>query len=88
MENGLIVVHLTVGDEPMIKLQNFEKQFSDGKWHDINMSIRPNKLTIIVDEHPAVTNRLLSIKSGLYTYIGGSFSEHLCQIVDEVQNLC
>lgn len=72
LQEGKILVQLLSGDDnPVITLNNFDEKFNDGKWHNVVLSISTNTLILSVDQRPAVTNRLITILTGLYYFIGG-----------------
>lgn len=62
-----------VTDGNTVKLDNYDEKFNDGKWHSVVLSINTNLLVLNVDQRPAVTNRMISIITGLHYFIGGEY---------------
>lgn len=55
-------------------MQNFEEYLSNGRWHRLDLSLRTNNLTVVVNGNSVVTVRLISIVSGVNTFVGGEVS--------------
>lgn len=66
-----MLVELYTDDKILVKMDNYDEKFNDGKWHPVVLTINKNKLVLSVDYRPAVTSRLININTGLYYYIGG-----------------
>lgn len=64
-------MELLTDDNVVVKMDNYDEKFNDGKWHPVVLTINKNKLIFSVDYRPAVTSRLININTGLYYYIGG-----------------
>ncbi|XP_065217760.1 neurexin-4 isoform X3 [Planococcus citri] len=71
LEEGKVYVELLTGDNPKIKLENYDEKFNDGKWHSLVLTVNTNVLVLNIDQRPAVTNRLLKILTTSDYYIGG-----------------
>ena len=72
MEDARIKVQISGAKMPMVELDpNKEQTYSDGKWHQVEISLGRNKAVLTVDQNPMDTTRLLEISTGAYYMIGG-----------------
>lgn len=75
---GKLLIELKTPDNSLVKFQNFEKSFNDGRWYELSLQIFSNKLLLRVNEEQAVTNRLITVVTGSSIYFGGML--HLFQV--------
>ncbi|KAK7575553.1 hypothetical protein V9T40_011839 [Parthenolecanium corni] len=68
---GKLFIELETPNNPLVKFQNFEKSFNDGRWYELSLQIFSNKLLLRVNEEQAVTNRLITVVTGSSIYFGG-----------------
>lgn len=55
-----------------IVLDNYDEKFNDGRWHTLIFTIRTNSLVLEIDQRPMRTEKLFSIVTGAWYYIGGA----------------
>lgn len=65
-----------------IVLDNYDEQFNDGRWHILILTIRPNSLVLEIDQRPMRTEKLFSIITGAWYYIGGSKTKETNNIIN------
>lgn len=63
-------------------LDNYDEQFNDGRWHTLVLTISQNSLVLDIDQRPMRTEKLFSINTGHWYYIGGSKTKELHNIID------
>ncbi|KYM97578.1 PREDICTED: neurexin-4 [Cyphomyrmex costatus] len=72
LEEGKLKVDIQTYDNPVATLDNFYEKFNDGKWHQVILTIAKNLLVLNVDGRPMKTERLLSLITGSYYFVGGT----------------
>lgn len=65
-----------------IILDNYDEEFNDGRWHILVLTIRPNSLVLEIDQRPMRTEKLFSIITGAWYYIGGSKTKEINNIIN------
>lgn len=65
-------IHSTGDHRRGIILDNYDEQFNDGRWHSLILTIKQNSLVLEIDQRPMRTEKLLTILTGAWYYIGGA----------------
>lgn len=71
LEEGKVKIEIKHDDNARIILDNYDEQFNDGRWHTLVLTIKPNNLVLEIDQRPMRTEKLFSILTGSYYWIGG-----------------
>lgn len=65
------------GDEtPKVRLEPFDKKLNDGSWHNIQISLQKNRITITLDGIPSNTIRSFQMQTGQKYTIGGGIQSY------------
>lgn len=65
-----------------IVLDNYDEQFNDGRWHTLILTIRPNSLVLEIDQRPMRTEKLFSVITGAWYFIGGAKTKEVNNIIN------
>lgn len=67
----MLLIDLEVENSPKLTLENFAQEFNDGEWHQVELTVSYNSVTLKVDERLVKTRRLMQIITGELYWIGG-----------------
>ncbi|XP_049869625.1 neurexin-4 [Pectinophora gossypiella] len=71
IEEGKVKVELYTEASPKIRLDNYEEEFNDGRWHSMLLTMATDSLTLAVDYRPVKTTKKLRFFTGSTYYIAG-----------------
>lgn len=75
-------IHSTGDPRRGIILDNYDEQFNDGRWHSLVFTIKPNSLVLEIDQRPMKTEKLFTMITGPWYFIGGSKTKEIHNIIN------
>ncbi|KAJ2951870.1 hypothetical protein O0L34_g4113 [Tuta absoluta] len=78
IEEGKVKAEMYTEGSPKVKLDNYEEEFNDGRWHALMLTMAHDLLTLAVDYRPVRTTKRLRFITGSTYYIAGECSECRC----------
>ena len=67
---------LEIENSPRLTLENFVDMFNDGLWHNVELTVGKNSVTLTVDGRLVRTTRLMQVITGDVYYVGGKVSSN------------
>ncbi|KAI5631254.1 laminin G domain-containing protein [Phthorimaea operculella] len=71
IEEGKVKAEMYTEGSPKVKLDNYEEEFNDGRWHALMLTMQHDLLTLAVDYRPVRTTKKLRFITGPTYYIAG-----------------